>query len=464
MATLRKARRHVWYGQTLDNDGLLGLAAFACVIVTLIVLVCFGDSYHTNVDEHNTASDVRIEMVKKFDKMDSEERQSTARSILRLNKRGFDTPLNNAGEDKSRQAEVREQLKQVAKTGEALTLDDSKKNWNHFWGWIFVLIIGGALSVYMAICFLIYAFQSGRREEFLMDLPWRRVWPYLYVLATIWPLGWLFYPVSAVRTYRANKRYVEEEPHQEQRRRRPEFDIDVDADYDDYERGYHRDDTPPRQKSVKFNHEPNAARRLYFDLRNGGWRTYLTNKVDELKDEKEDVEERLDGIASEARNLQRQRGEIMAELQELQGTEIPEEPIDATALEAEFNRLLKLPGVQAVRVVNDKLSLYVKARLNYEGVVYDLGDWDLRIGGDTNFAAKELRSGVRRHWHGYPAYRLDDETFCFGSRESVIAENLRKGQLLEAAELAVNSLNNVNDEDLYRVPNAFYEEKQEEVA
>jgi len=124
----------------------------------------------------------------------------------------------------------------------------------------------------------------------------------------------------------------------------------------------------------------------------------------------------------------------------------------------EFDRIMALPGVLAAQVVNNRVRIVVRATYRYQGMLYDLGDWQMDISPDeTYFEATNLRSGLQDSWSNgtYPAYRLTGGLFCFGDRNQVLYEHLVKGQYLEAVALAVECMNSVNPEDEYKVPDAF---------
>jgi hypothetical protein len=195
-------------------------------------------------------------------------------------------------------------------------------------------------------------------------------------------------------------------------------------------------------------------------MRGSLWRDRQRERRDELKATIESIAQTMRDLSEALRGHQTRRGELTAELRQLEQVNIDEMEIpDAEHLEAEYQRLLNLPGVMAIRVVNDKLSLLLHARIEYGGEVYDLGDWELRFDTSGYLETKELRSGVLSSWRmGYPVYRGGDTTFCFGARQPEINGNLMKGQLLEAIELAVNSIQSVNDEHMIDIPNAFRKE------
>jgi hypothetical protein len=210
---------------------------------------------------------------------------------------------------------------------------------------------------------------------------------------------------------------------------------------------------------VHFQSAPGAARLQYINMRTSVWRDTYQHRLEHARHKVEDWTETLRGYGESIRKAQLKRNKWIGILAELESydpstTEIP----GREHLDGEFDRLMALPGVASVRVVNDQICLLIKARIDYNEVTYDLGDWELRFDAKGGLTTKELRSGVRSDWRGdYPVYHLGGNSFCFGSRSYVIAENLNKGQFLEGIELAVNCMNSVNEEDAHRIPDAFRE-------
>jgi hypothetical protein len=185
-----------------------------------------------------------------------------------------------------------------------------------------------------------------------------------------------------------------------------------------------------------------------------------------IESERSDVEDNLQYYGERVKDLQKQKRDIIAEQRKLEAVNPDDVPVaTAEELNAEFDRLMHLNGVAAVGVVNDQISVLVKARYTWDGRLFDLGDWELRFGVGTSMWSKELRSGVHPDWRGsYPVYRLGYDNFCFGNQQSDINQHLLKGQMLEAVEVAVNALNSINENDERYVQEAFYEIQEMEPA
>ncbi len=333
-----------------------------------------------------------------------------------------------------------EALQATVNTGDELRLDVRRRDWR---AWREGVMMGGgiALLFIMGITFLVYATKSAENHEYLADLPWRRIWPFLFVLFTALPIGLPFYAVSVVRVWLARKRQPANTVAQ-----------GVNAETETIF-------TEPEPARPLFYSAPNAARAMYRSMRTDAQKSYLQQRRRRLHEEKGAIEQSLRLFGQQLRQAQESRNTLLAEIARLEAvSDVVEEIPDLAHLDTEFNRLMRLPGVSGIRVVNDEISLLVLSRLTYHGVEYDLGDWEVRFGVGSYIKTVELRSGVRRDWSGgYPVYRLDKTTFCFGSRDEVIEQNLLKGQYLEAIELAVDSLRSVNQKHQPLIPSAFKE-------
>jgi hypothetical protein len=100
-----------------------------------------------------------------------------------------------------------------------------------------------------------------------------------------------------------------------------------------------------------------------------------------------------------------------------------------------------------VQVVNGRLRLIIRGRLEYQGKAYDGGDWRMDIDQETvSPKVLEVRTGIRSEWTAVePPYRNNDGSFCFGSSYSEICEHLARGQYAQAVALASTCINTIND-------------------
>ncbi|MDB5163994.1 MAG: hypothetical protein JWS12_612 [Candidatus Saccharibacteria bacterium] len=354
-------------------------------------------------------------------------------------------------------------LQTVAKDGSRLVLEHPHPHVGRdFWQRDVPLTLAAIYGLFSMILFASYGLQSRKRHEGLLDIRWNEGWVYPSVFFTALPLGWPFYVVSAVRVRKARKRLTMpthqqiEVVHTELEAAAQWADQALDPFATELEQTEQQ-----HEPSYRFFSAPQAARSLYRKIRTMNRGQVIASRRDQLRQDQQDVEERLRNAGEEIRLLQGQRNEVRVAQAELEKMELDTEPPDLAHLNIEFDRLLNLRGVEGVRVVNDSIAVLVKPQIVYEGTVYDLGDWEIRFDASPRLFAKELRTGVRRSWDDgyYPAYRLGNGHFCFGDRATVISNNLNKGQFLEAVEVAVDCLHSVNDVHLYRIPEAFKEAK-----
>jgi hypothetical protein len=356
-----------------------------------------------------------------------------------------------------------EQVRKVAKTGQPAKLDTEYVHFSMIFGWpIGPVILAIALSLAGTAALFSYAdevsdWRGGRR---LADLPWKsKPWPWIATLV-LGPAWWVVMPVSAV-LLRGTRPVEQANPDRNAQQFRPDpFEVaaaEVRAVFGDHA------PEPPRakKKNVKRTYptSPNASRSRYVDIRTTAALGYRNRKLTELDGELEYAQLRATNHGNMLRETQQRINTLRAERQQTAAAlEAEGQSVDATVASQEFDRICQLPGVLATQVVNERLRVIVRAQYRYDKVMYDLGDWQIDIGADTShIEARELRSGMRSDWYGgYPAYRLGGGLFCFGNREEIINEHVRKGQYLEAISIAISSLNGVNKDNRHRVPDAFY--------
>lgn len=443
-------------------------ACFAFCAVLLIVSALTLVFVTASKDgDYNTVATARKEIIKTVNHGKTPaERRDLAFSLVTLDDSKVMSTVDEATTTTQQQAKLVGALKKVAKTGQPLVLDKLApfNGWHIFWCRLMVLAVGSDFLLLMVLKFFIYAMNTEDDDEYLMDFEWRRVWPIFFVAFTSLPIGLPFYIVSWFRVMKAKRNQariqagfapiaVNEAAVQ------PVLYDDDEDDYRDYDEDgfYVRRTTPQRTEQVQFTSAPNAAKAQYVVLREDFWRQHVTHKLNSLRDRKEDLEKTLRHLGGKIKEMQLGRNQVIAELRQYESidpktAEIP----DREHLDAEFERLTSLPGVAGIRVVNDGISLLVKPRIEVDGVWYDGGDWELRFGTSTHLLSRRLRSGIRPDWRGgYPEYRLGSGEFCFGALYGTINENLRKGQFLEAAELAVNCMHTINPDDVHNVPRAL---------
>lgn len=266
----------------------------------------------------------------------------------------------------------------------------------------------------------LYASFSARQKAYLVDLPWRAVWPVALVMLTIVPLGLPFYVVSVLRM------------HVVRRHEPPEL--------------------------LAYKNDPPAGKQAYALLRTAKWQEYLTAHMTEVNKLLDGVEGTLQTLGERLRNEQRTRNTLISEMDKIaslreQGRETPE----PRTIDDEFGELLRTPGVTGAGAADGCLSVLVCARFAHEETIYDLGDWDIQVSPIRGLRAVELRAGVRPDWPfgRYPVYRLGDGSFCFGEHSAEIGAAMKQGRILEAVQLAVMYIQSVNVEHRTDIEKAF---------
>lgn len=433
MAALR--RRDVSYIRRTQP----GLVIVTCLVFTAIAGIAIGFSAlwagSTTSDQY-TAADARASMVHEVNSHNAAGRKAAAQAILWLDSQSNgDTHLIAGSDSDEQDSIVHKQLHAAAATGQPLSLDAKHVDYWPFWRthWLLFSLLP-LIPIYMAAGFFVYAFETLDREEYLMDLPWRRVWPVFFVAFTALPFGWLCYIVSAFTTHYARK-------HQPPEQR---VEANVPAA---------QQPAPPQE--FVFHAAPGIAKELYVQLRSGFWAERLATQRERISDELRAVNARLRELGEELKDEQRRRGSFMAQQRELESIK-PNEELEAGHIEKEFEQLLALPGVEGARVVGgSEISLFVKVRPTFGGRKYDFGDWELRFGGSsTGLSTRRIRSGVRSDWgNQYPVY--GSSSFCFGQRQYIINEHMSKGQFLQAVDIAIDSMHSINPEHQNDLPRAY---------
>jgi hypothetical protein len=343
------------------------------------------------------------------------------------------------------------QIAAVALTGQPLQLDTNKWTFTAYYHTVYGPI--GLLSMwaFFGLCGLIswiYQRDDHGEDYRFADLPWQERWPFIVIFA-MGPVVWATVGISALHL-RGDPPVPEEEL--------APLPPVVLPDDEWYAPTEERTPTPQRPRKSYLN-APHAAQICYTRIRTTAASEYRRRHVANLKEEIEYAQSDAQMYSENLRIAQRTINQLRADRQRIEqalATEQP--PVDAKAAAEEFDRIMRLPGIIATQVVNDRLRLIIRASIRYNKRTYDLGDWEIDIGADTRYIkASCVRSGLNPGWRNgsYPAYRLGDGSFCFGDRTEVIDEHLIKGQYLEAVALAVECLNGVNKEHRSLIPEAF---------
>lgn len=186
-----------------------------------------------------------------------------------------------------------------------------------------------------------------------------------------------------------------------------------------------------------YRSSPNAGEAAYVNA----IEAYSIGNVRQKRDKLEkEVEEVRASISRSQKKLNETRAAI-AELDEV--LEKYKETSQERHVEQQFHRLMELPAVLAVEVVNHKLRLIVRCEAVVDGRAYDLGDWRISIKpGSSKLKTKLLRDGRCPDWDDYsdPPHINDDDTFCFGGNEEELRDLLKRGQLFAAITCAIRCM------------------------
>ena len=181
--------------------------------------------------------------------------------------------------------------------------------------------------------------------------------------------------------------------------------------------------------------------------------------------------EQLKAENTEYRNgFQRTRKELTEAQQALENLRLESTTENALRAEQEWEQIRQMRGVYSLSTQKagpgkgkrdskgrklQKLLIGVRVRVEYDGELYDFGDYRIEIEG-TNFRAIRTRSGVRMNATDRSPDYNESGGFCFGSRRYEIAEYIQKGRLLEAITLMIDSLHSVNSEEVEAaIPKCF---------
>lgn len=441
MRRLREPRR---IGHIADTFAEGAFVAF--IICAVISGVCYF-GFAIMVEDDQTNAQHNTELLKLLES-DGDNAQDMSTATVQKRKLYAQSLLNVAADVKQVKDEGTKlgfeddqwaQIKDIAKTGKPAQLDTKATAYNAPFSspflpiWLFVawcLVSVGAL--------IRYADDVGTYTTVRMaDLMWRRPTTWLVVLL-LGPAVWIAMLVSAI--------------------------LLIWTPYPDTPTGEEDGEMSPaptgvnRRQSRTYSSAPTAARTTYVSLRTDAAKSYQADQLRQLDND-------IEYYQGEARSLSSRLKQTQGEINELRANRAQlNELMDAASVTSdiagqEFDRITQLPGVIATQVVNDKLRLVIRATHEYKDTVYDLGDWRIDIGpGTSHLTAYSLRYELRPNWRqgDYPSYINNDTSFCFGSRQEIIDEHLRKGQYLEAVSVAIATLCGINKGERKHVPEAFY--------
>ena len=152
--------------------------------------------------------------------------------------------------------------------------------------------------------------------------------------------------------------------------------------------------------------------------------------------------ERLESISKELREAQIAVNRDLAEVNALrtqESTEVAGRQYEQQAAH-DFAEIKAMRGVRQIYVDDhNNLIITVRAAYEYTGLAYDAGDFRIQIS-DSCLTARQTRSVGNRYSYG--------ESFCFGGNRDTINDYVAEGRIVEAVELAIESLNHINGEDV----------------
>lgn len=390
-------------------------------------------AYFIVMSDYNGHVDRRVELVEQFEFRNEspdiarDKRRALASSVLQLDDSGLsdvvDMTANSLRHDKV--DELKQALARTARTGEPLRVDVAKFTWGGLWGPVLQWGLMLTLFTLELSLFLVYQQECKQRREFLTDLPWRRVWPILFVLVA-WA-GAAKYIQDSARVRQAYRQVGLDPPEE-----RVEDDQDTPVDLEE-------------------------ARDQYRQLRLSFWSRLVESQLASARRELAEAETRLREAGASIRELSTKRNETGALIRRLEAID----PDDLTLhgvddVDEEFRQLTELHGVRRVYVEGGALCLTLDIRHAYQGWLYDAGRWKLIFRSDATFVAVCRWSGVRDTWEEFhhPDYRYPDGRFCFRNG-NLIEGRMRTGDLRGAVALTVATMHFVAPGDRWLIPEAF---------
>jgi uncharacterized membrane protein YciS (DUF1049 family) len=406
-------------------------------IVTIFGWVVVTIGFASIVGEQNDVREGQFKVVHAL------EDHKAGRSIQEIAQSLLVAHENKFGASELDHKDFRVEVERSAQTGELPTVLTPKRTWDDFLPskddyltcWLSLGI--AAMLVFFSIGIsLIYANEVAYEYEFLIDMKWQTS-HVVFVLFT--PLLWVSYLVSFVCL---RKFKLEQAQAQAERERRQ-------ANNQVAER------TEPKKPVKTFVDDREGALEAYYVLRTQTAQSHVEQKRETLQARVLDLKTTAHSLGVKMRETQQASTKAKADLRALDEIKISDALPTRETIATQFERIVNLPGVIKIWPINKGLGMLVEARVEHSGTLYDIGDWELSVT-MTGVRGHEARSGVRSDWKGsYPVYRYGRGEFCFGRRQYQIDDWARSGDLLEAAVIAIESLNSVNPEDRKKIPKAF---------
>lgn len=381
------------------------------------------------------------------------ERQRLAKGMISARQNGIDLSLGGKFASDSQRATMWQAVQQAADTGELPRLAPPQGGWHSY----FLNVGGGIFGCAVAASFITFVFYSSEcismdPQEFIADFPWRKRWPYAFVLLTI--VGAPFYAVSLVRIAR-HKHRLPPTPEAVDSATIAE-PCDAAPTTVDFALGWTNDDSAAVERLTGCM----ADEQQYFEMRTALLTRQTNNALHKIDQEIARITEKIADFGRRIGNQRRLLAKFEQRAAALKKAQASAQQPTRDDTDIEYRCLRQLTGVIAIEIsehpeLGQQITLIVQARYTYEGTTYDLGDWALTTNARHELTAYEVRSGVlERCPRRAPVYRIGAQ-FCFGDTKDHVRRLFRDGQLVEGFSIAVASLQHINEEDRALIPRSF---------
>jgi hypothetical protein len=195
----------------------------------------------------------------------------------------------------------------------------------------------------------------------------------------------------------------------------------------------------------------------------------ITGKTERLQGNRRDMAYYTTSVRNYNTALSRLRAELAGIVKAQEGVTFDE----GTSRE-QLRYITSLPGVMGVKFIDDDEIgrvpvFHVRATMVYQGMRYDMGDYEIEFRTHTQHAAVVCVNQTRttRGGHGGPYYHpgsprgwyaseyRNRSWFCFGDRAGDLAQLFQDGNYGEFMHLAINSLNSINAGSEYYIGEYF---------
>lgn len=285
-----------------------------------------------------------------------------------------------------------------------------------------------AFALYaLGVGFYFFVSNSKKRGEYLADLPWRKPWVWILVVATA-PISAPCLLVSAVR-WRGEVRRA---------------------------RGLEKEAERERAKSA---HTIAQAKKpdpvllaQWLTLRQQYRREALSAQIEAEQATIDETKRKLDELSGGMKEQHEAQRGARRRVNELRAVELPIgiTPEETQRFTDEFKRLCGMPLVARVALGNEKLEVFTKPIIVLiNGDWYDLGDWMIEL--DTHLGSRYKRVVptriTRKDGTGAHPYSTNwkEGCICYGlSVNSQLEELQRRGEYLAVVSVIVERLGEYN--------------------